>query len=109
VRAQLLQHPIENLRAVATEAEWTKTRELVKNVEVSDAALSYAVQLVMQTRENPHLALGASPRASIALIRCAQAYAMLSNEQFVKPDVIKYIAPAVLEHRLALTTKSRLE
>ncbi len=109
IRSQLLEHPIDRLTAVVDESDWKKAREIVKHVEVSDACLTYAMNLVDATRNNPQLAFGASPRATIAMIRCAQAFALMAGEAFVKPDYLKMVAPAVLEHRLTLTTKARLE
>jgi MoxR-like ATPase len=109
IQKQLLKHPIDEIQPVVDQEEWFAVRELVKSVEVSDAAVNYAVQVVSATREHPNIALGASPRASIALIRCAQAIALMQGDGFVKPDTIKLISPYVVEHRLALTTKARLE
>lgn len=109
VRSQLLNHPIDSLAPVCSEAEWTSVRDLVKSIEVTDSTLHYAMGLIQSTRDDPRLALGCSPRATIALIRAAQAYSVMDGEGFVKPDMIKKIAPAVIEHRLVLTARSRLE
>jgi len=109
IRSQLLQHPIESLGATASEQQFEAVRELTRRVEVSDSALNYATTLVSATRDDFNIALGCSPRATIALIRSAQAMAVMSGETFVKPDSIKRVAPAVMEHRLVLTTKARLE
>jgi len=109
IKAQLLGHPIDRLQPVVSEAEWQQVRALARQVKVSDSALQYAMALVDQTRKHHQIALGGSPRATIALIRCAQAYALMGEELYIKPDFIKILAPAVLEHRLILTTQSRLE
>ena len=109
VRAQLLAHPIEQLAPVVSEAEWEEARQVVKQVQVANPVLNYALSLVEATRKHGHIALGASPRATIALIRAAQAYALMNGEAFVKPDEIKMCAAAVLEHRLMLTTRARLD
>ncbi len=109
IRAQLLQHPIDSLGTAVSEQEFETVRELARRVEVSDSALNYAMALVLATRDDFNIALGCSPRATIALIRSAQAMAVMSGENFVKPDSIKRVAPAVMEHRLVLTTKARLE
>jgi MoxR-like ATPase len=109
IKAQLLQHPIDQLGAVVDESQWEEARELVRHVQVSDAALGYAMALVDGTRKAPQVALGGSPRATIALIRAAQAFAVMAGEGYVKPDAIKMTAAAVLEHRLVLTTRARLE
>ena len=109
IRAQLINHPIDSLHAVCTEAQWLGVRELTKKVVVSEGVLNYAMALVKATREDSRLVLGCSPRATIALVRLGQAFAVMSGETFVKPDYLKRIAPAVLEHRLILSTKSRMD
>jgi MoxR-like ATPase len=109
VRGQLLAHPIDSLGAVVEEEEWTAVRQWVRHVQVSDRVLRYAMDLVESTRRHPQLQLGASPRATIALIRSGQAFSLMYGESFVKPDFLKWIAPAVLAHRLILSTRARLE
>jgi MoxR-like ATPase len=109
IRAQLINHPIDSLHAVCTEDQWLGVRELTKKVVVSEGVLNYAMALVKATREDSRLVLGCSPRATIALVRLGQAFALMSGETFVKPDYLKRIAPAVLEHRLILSTKSRMD
>ena len=109
IRAQLINHPIDSLHAVCTEDQWLGVRELTKKVVVSEGVLNYAMALVKATREDSRLVLGCSPRATIALVRLGQAFAVMSGETFVKPDYLKRIAPAVLEHRLILSTKSRMD
>lgn len=109
VRSQLLSHPIDALSPVVKESDWEAVRTWSRYVEVSDSVLDYAMDLVDQTRKDPRVALPASPRATIALIRCSQAYALQRGHRYVKPDYIKRIAPAILVHRIALTAKARLE
>jgi MoxR-like ATPase len=104
-----LRHPIDNLTAVTTEEEWRQVRGQARKIQITDSVLHYAMSLVEQSRNHPHVALGCSPRATIALIRCAQAWSLMTGEDFVKPDFIKALAPAIMEHRLVLSTKSRLE
>jgi len=107
--AQLINHPIDTLQPVCSEADWRGVRELMKTVEVSDGILNYAMGLVNATRQDQRLILGCSPRATLALIRLGQAFAVMSGETFVKPDFIKKLAPSVMEHRLILSPKSRME
>jgi MoxR-like ATPase len=109
VRSQLLQHPIENLAAVATEEEWSKVRQAVRHIEVSEECLAYATQVVHATRNHPQLIMGASPRASIALIRAAQAFAFLFGDGYVKPDRVKQVAPAILDHRVMIAPRARVD
>lgn len=109
VRAQLLAHPIDALAPVVREEDWEAVRVWARYVDVSDSVLDYAMDLVEETRRDGRVALPASPRATIALIRCSQAYALQRGNLYVKPDYVKRIAPAVLTHRLTLTAKARLE
>ena len=103
-----LQHPIETLEPVATAEEVLACQEAVRQVHVDDKVSRYIVQLIQATREHYDLTLGASPRASIALFRCAQAFVAIHNFDFVMPDDVKQVAPHVLGHRLILRPESRL-
>jgi MoxR-like ATPase len=84
-------------------------QNLVKTIHVEDAVSDYAVELVRRTREHRQLLLGASPRATLALLSASKAYAFLQRRDFVIPDDIKWLAPYVLGHRLVLETEARLE
>jgi MoxR-like ATPase len=106
---QLISHPIESLNPVVEEKIWDQVRRLSRQVRISDSTLSYAIKIVEATRQLPNVALGASPRASIALVRCAQAHSLMMGEPFVKPDFIKAIAPSVVIHRLVLSARAKLE
>lgn len=109
IRAQMFAHPIESLKPIVDEAQWESARTLVRQVSVTDDIIKYALALVDATRNSPHLMVGASPRATIALIRLSQAYSLMYRLAYVKPDFVKYVASAVLTHRLLLTTKAKLE
>jgi MoxR-like ATPase len=75
---------------------------------VADAVEDYIVQLVRASRVHASIELGASPRATLALYRTAQALAAIRRRSFVVPDDVKYLAPMVLTHRLITTAQSRL-
>jgi len=77
-------------------------RRKVRSVHVEEALLDYLLQLVESTRVHPDLALGASPRASLAMTRAAQAAAFLAGRDFVTPDDVKELIEPVLAHRLVL-------
>ncbi|MBU6401721.1 MAG: MoxR family ATPase, partial [Verrucomicrobia bacterium] len=102
-----LQHPIETLEPVATADEIVACQQAVRAVHVDDKVSHYIVQLMQATRDHHDLILGGSPRASIALFRCAQAFAAIHSFDFVMPDDVKQIAPHVLGHRLILRPESR--
>jgi len=78
-------------------------------VEVDDRVLAYAVAIVRATREQPGIAVGASPRGSIALIRAGRARALGAGRAYATPDDIKDVALAALRHRIATTAESEIE
>lgn len=85
-----------------------KLKEAVEKVVIQDSLIEYATECVERTREHDKVSLGASPRALIAWIRAAKAFAFVEGRDFVTPDDLKYLAPYVLSHRLILiqsTTK----
>lgn len=100
VRRQLEHHPLRDLEPVLSPEEVRAAQRAVRDVYVDEAVLGYAVALVSATREAPEMALGASPRASVWLVRAAQARALTGERDFVLPDDVKALAPAVLAHRL---------
>ncbi|MDQ3646751.1 MAG: MoxR family ATPase [Actinomycetota bacterium] len=109
VRAQLESHPIEDLDAVLAPEEVLGIRRAVRSTHVAPAVLDYALAIVTATRTHPDVELGASPRASIGFVRCAQARALLEGREFVIPDDLKSLAVAALAHRVIPTAGLRLE
>ncbi len=83
-------------------------RDAVRTIRVAEPVEAYAVALVRASRERPELRLGASPRASVALYRAAQAEAFLSGRDYVLPDDVKSVAAAVLGHRVLLDLDRQL-
>ncbi len=83
-------------------------RDAVRTIGVAEPVEAYVVALVRASRERPELRLGASPRASVALYRAAQAEAFLSGRNFVLPDDVKSVAAAVLGHRVLLDLDRQL-
>jgi MoxR-like ATPase len=100
VRRQLLHHPIEDLEPVLGPDDIVRCQHAVREVHVDQTVIDYVVSLVHATRTAPEIALGASPRATIALTRCAQARAISEGRDFVLPDDVKALAQAALAHRL---------
>ncbi|MDY6242124.1 MAG: MoxR family ATPase [Prevotella sp.] len=84
-------------------------RSLLEKVVVDTSMLRYVVGIVQLTRRSKSIYLGASPRASVALLRSAKAMALLDGRDFVTPDDVKRVAPAVLAHRLVLTAEAEME
>ena len=103
-----LQHPIDTLEVVATAEEVVACQEAVRQVHVDGKVSRYIVEIIQATRVHPDLSLGGSPRASMALLRCAQSFAATHGFDFVMPDDVKQIARHVLGHRLILRPESRL-
>jgi MoxR-like ATPase len=102
------QHPIETLTNVVDGLEAPKLSEVIWSITVSDSVRDYIVALVHATRTHPDLALGASPRGSLALYRTAQARAVLQDRDYVLPDDVQILAPLVLPHRCIVRPDSAL-
>ena len=100
--------PLEAVRTVLSGDRLPELRDATRRVTVSDEVEGYAVRLVRATREHPDLQLGASPRASVALYRAAQAAALLDGRDFVLPDDVAALAGPVLTHRLVLDVDREL-
>ena len=103
-----MDHPIENLATVTTAGDVLACQQAVRQVYADEKVIRYIVQLIRATREHYDLLLGGSPRASMALLHCAQAYAAINGFDYIVPDDVKRIAPYVLGHRLILRPESRL-
>ncbi|HVW79825.1 MAG TPA: MoxR family ATPase [Mycobacteriales bacterium] len=102
VREQLLAPTVDGLQAVIHPGDLTALRHAVRTIHVAEAVLGYAVALVGATRSYPGVAIGASTRAALALVRCAQARSVLQGRPHVLPDDVKALAVPVLGHRLVL-------
>ena len=101
--------PIEELESVLTLEELLKLQEEVRTIRVDDTIRTYIVELATQTRRDPYVYLGVSPRGSIALMKAAQAYAMLKGRDYVTPDDIQYLAKFVFGHRIMLRSEARYD
>ncbi len=84
-------------------------RKLVSQIIIEENLIKYIAQIVYATRKNPGLFLGASPRASLAILHSAKACACLQNRDFVTPEDIKYVCFPVLRHRIMLTPEKEME
>ena len=101
--------PMQTLTPVCGEAEIISLQEQVGTVYASREARSYVATIAAITRNHPSLQLGASPRGAIALLRAAQACALLSGRDYVLPDDIRRMALPVMSHRLILTPEARMK
>ena len=100
---------LDAIKPVLTKAELLELRKMLSEVVVDESLLRYIVEIVQQTRTSRAVFSGASPRASVAILQCAKAYALLQGRDFITPDDIKYVAPSVLHHRLILTAEAEME
>jgi MoxR-like ATPase len=105
--AQEHNHPIDELKPAATLADVIALKRAVENIRISDELKRYAVDLVSATRTASGVQLGASPRASIALMKTAQALALFDGADFVTPEQIQSLAVSVIAHRLVLEPQAR--
>lgn len=107
VSAQDSSHPLDSLAACTTLAELVELRQAVRRVRSTPEIRRYAVDLVRATRGAAQVTLGASPRASLALARAAQALALFRGRDYVVPDDIQALAVPVIAHRLALDPQAK--
>ena len=105
--AQQREHPLDSLQPCASLADVMDLKRAVEGVRVSDELKRYAVDIAAATRTAPGVQLGASPRASIALMKTAQALALFDGFDFVGPEQIQSLAVPVVAHRLVLEPQAR--
>lgn len=108
ITTQQLKHPIEKVEPVCSLDEIVALRRRVREIHMDGEVADYAVRLVSGTRLHPECIAGGSPRASLALMRLAQASAMLSDLEYVLPDDVKALVKPVLRHRIILRPQARL-
>jgi len=100
-------HPLEEIRPCASLPEVFALKDAVQEIRISDELKRYAVELVGATRTAPGVQLGASPRASIAVMKAAQALALFDGSEFVTPEQIQELAVTVIAHRLVMEPQAR--
>lgn len=100
---------LDDINPVLTHDELLQFRSLLSKVVVEESLLKYIVEIVQQTRNTKAVYLGASPRAGVAMLQASKALALLEGRDFVTPEDIKMVAPAVLRHRLILSAEAEME
>lgn len=100
---------LEEVTPVINAEEVLHMKAFTQKVHVEDHLIRYIAQIVQETRNNPMLFLGASPRASVAILNGAKAFAMIQGRDFISPEDIKKIALPVLRHRIALSPEKEME
>ena len=111
------EHPINHLEPITWSSSEQNTltplsvlvelQSMVQDVFIDDTLQEYIIRLMNSTRSHPDLALGCSPRASLALYKSSQALAALRGRDYVIPEDVKYLAPFTLMHRMLLRSESR--
>ena len=100
--------PLKNVSAICSKADIVSCMEAVQYVNIEQSVYRYIVQLVSSTRGHKAVLLGASPRASLLLMRASQACAFLSGRSYVTPEDVLRMTPFVLEHRIQLTQDAKV-
>ncbi|MFN8337382.1 MAG: MoxR family ATPase, partial [Cyclobacteriaceae bacterium] len=100
---------MSSVEAVLSKSDMSRCQQIIEKIHIKDEILSYIAQVVASTRSHSDLSLGASPRASLAIMRAAKAIAAMSGRDFVTPDDVKYVAAPVLNHRIILTAEREME
>jgi len=105
--AQGKTHPINKLQSCISFPELQLLQKQVKEIRISPELLRYIVDITSATRRVDEVKLGASPRASLTLMKCAQALALIDGSEFVTPEIIQELAVPVIAHRLGLDSQSQ--
>ena len=84
-------------------------QEIVQRIHIEENLITYISEIVHTTRNHPSLYLGASTRASLAILTSAKAFAVINNRDFVTPDDIQFVSEAVLNHRIGLHAEKEME
>lgn len=100
---------LSDVNPVLTKEEVLQLRSYMNDVVIDESLLRYITQIVQQTRSSRAVYLGASPRASVAMLQASKAYALLQGRDFVTPEDIKAVTPSILQHRLVLTAEAEME
>jgi MoxR-like ATPase len=109
VNANTSHHKLKYIGSVISKKEIVEIRNSLERILMKDELIQYVVNLVAKTRNHPFLFLGASPRASIDLLRASKAFAAINGRDFVTPEDIKRLFRAVVEHRVILSPEAELQ
>jgi MoxR-like ATPase len=100
---------VNDVRRIITRSELKELRDKIGEVYVENRLIRYIAQIVESTRNNPNFFLGASPRASLAILHSAKAFAAMNGRDFVSPDDIKFVVPHIMIHRIILSPEKEIE
>lgn len=99
---------INDVEPIMTKEQLTDMRRMMDNVVMEESLMRYIAEIISQTRKSKAVFVGASPRATVAVMQCAKAYALLQGRDFVTPDDIKAVAPYVIHHRIILNAEAEM-
>lgn len=99
----------DKINAFLSKAQIKKFQNLVNDIIIEPHLLKYIAEIIINTRSNQFLYIGASPRASIAILKASKAYAAMNGRDFVTPEDIKQVAVPVLQHRIIVTPEREME
>jgi MoxR-like ATPase len=100
---------ISKLDKVISGEEITKQRDVVSSIHVEPELMEYIAQIIQNTRNSNSVSIGASPRASVFVMRAAQAWAAMNGRDFITPEDVKEMISPVLRHRITLTPEKEME
>ncbi|MDD7317566.1 MAG: MoxR family ATPase [Prevotella sp.] len=100
---------LADIKPVISKEELMQLRRNIDNVYIDPALVRYIVNIVQQTRTSKRVLLGASPRASVAMMQSAKAFAVLQGRDFVTPEDVKIVTPSILQHRMIITAEAEME
>lgn len=100
---------LEDITPIITKDSLLAMRDTMRAVVTDDSLLGYIAQIVQQTRTSKAVLLGASPRAAVAMLQASKAIALIYGRDFVTPDDIKIVAPAVLDHRIIISAEAEMQ
>ncbi|MEO0794098.1 MAG: MoxR family ATPase [Verrucomicrobiota bacterium] len=106
MQMQLRRHPVEDVQPVINVDDVLAAQAAVREIHVEQNILEYIARITAATREDARVAVGASPRGSLALVRASQAQSLFKGHDYVTPDTVQEVASFVLAHRMMLKTKS---
>ena len=98
-----------DLQPVVSKEEIIECRRLMSDVRVDESMMDYILEIVKDTRDNPNIDLGCSPRSALSLMAASRAYAAINGRSFVTPDDVKTVAPSVIRHRIILSAEAELD
>jgi MoxR-like ATPase len=100
---------LAKLKSLMSVEQILAARRVVQSVQVTEQLVDYLLAIVQRSRQHPELSLGGSPRSAIAWLQASKAQAWLAGRDFITPDDVKILAPAILSHRLILRPEAQLD